>query len=63
MIEPQHEYVLLNAMGYIVTNHLFYEPYYEYLTVRTAQKAKAGGFYFNIHTVLQEYYRKYPEEL
>lgn len=63
VIEPQHEYVLLNAMGYIVTNHLFYEPYYEYLTVRTAQKAKAGGFYFNIHTVLQEYYRKYPEEL
>lgn len=63
VIEPQHEYVLLNAMGYIVTNHLFYEPYYEYLTVRTPQKAKAGGYYFNIRTVLEEYYRKFPEEL
>lgn len=63
VIEPQHEYVLLNAMGYIVTNHLFYEPYYEYLTVSTPQKAKAGGYYFNIRTVLEEYYRKFPEEL
>lgn len=35
VIEPQHEYVLLNTIGYTVTNHLFYEPYYEYLTVTT----------------------------
>ncbi|MDE7025460.1 MAG: DUF4919 domain-containing protein [Paramuribaculum sp.] len=63
VIEPQHEYMLLNAMGYIVTNHIFYEPYYEFLVVGTPQKPKTGGFYFNIHTVLQEYYRKYPEEL
>lgn len=63
VIEPQHEYVLLNMMGYQVTNHLFYDPYYEYLTVVDVNAGKKGGFYFNLHALLQEYYRKFPEEL
>lgn len=63
VIEPQHEYMLLNAMGYTVTNHLFDEPYYEYLTVADNNGLEAGGYYFNIHHMLEEYYRKYPEEL
>jgi len=63
VIEPQHEYMLLNAMGYTVTNHLFDEPYYEYLTVADNNGLEAGGYYFNIHHLLEEYYRKYPEEL
>lgn len=63
VIEPQHEYVLLNVMGYTVTNHLFYEPYYEYLTVVDGSGRDAGGYYFNIHHVLEEYYRKFPDDL
>lgn len=63
VIEPQHEYALLNLMGYTVTNHLFYEPYYEYLTVIDPQGSATGGFYFNIATILEEYYRKFPDEL
>ncbi len=63
VIEPQHEYMLLNAMGYTVTNHLFDEPYYEYLTVADNNGLEAGGYYFNIHHLLEEYYRKFPEEL
>lgn len=63
VIEPQHEYMLLNAMGYTIINHLFYEPYFEYLTVADGEGKKAGGYYFNIHHVLEEYYRKFPEEL
>ena len=63
VIEPQHEYMLLNIMGYTITNHLFYEPYYEYLTVNAPNGSNAGGYYFNIHQILQEYYRKFPEEL
>lgn len=63
VIEPQHEYVLLNMMGYTITNHLFYEPYYEYLTVVSPEGDNSGGFYFNIRTILQEYYRKFPEEM
>lgn len=63
VIEPQHEYILLNTMGYVVTNHLFTEPYYEYLTVVNKAGDPAGGYYFNIYHLLKEYYRKYPEEL
>lgn len=63
VIEPSHEYVLLNMMGYTVTNHLFYHPYYEYLKVMSPKGYNSGGFYFNIKTLLDEYYRKHPEEL
>ena len=63
VIEPQHEYVLLNMMGYQVTNHLFYDPFYEYLTVVDLNAGKKGGFYFNLQPMLQEHYRKFPDEL
>lgn len=63
VIEPQHEYVLLNMMGYQVTNHLFYDPSYEYLTVVDVSSGKKGGFYFNLEPLLQEHYRKFPDEL
>ncbi|MCM1348274.1 MAG: DUF4919 domain-containing protein [Firmicutes bacterium] len=63
VIEPQHEYVLLNYLGYQVTNHLFYDPFYEYLTVVDVKAGKKGGFYFNLKPLLEEHYRKYPEEL
>ncbi len=63
VIEPQHEYMLLNSMGYTITNHLFYEPCYEYLTVKDPSGSNAGGYYFNIRQILEEYYRKFPEEL
>ncbi|MDE5651158.1 MAG: DUF4919 domain-containing protein [Duncaniella sp.] len=63
VIEPQHEYVLLNMMDYTVADHLFYDPYYEYLTVTDKDGKKRGGYYFNIKTLLEEYYRKHPEEL
>lgn len=61
VIEPQHEYVLLNLMGYLVDDHQFYEPGYEYISVRNPSGQDAGGFYFNIQTILEEYYRKFPE--
>ncbi len=63
VIEPQHEYVLLNMMGFVITNHLFYEPYYEFLTVTDRNGKSAGGYYFNIHHILEEYFRKFPDEL
>lgn len=59
---PQHEYILLNNMGYKVDNHIFYEPYYEYITVEDLSGRDAGGYYFNLEPMLHEYYRKHPEE-
>ena len=63
VIEPQHEYVLLNMMDYSVSDHVFYDPSYEYLTVKNASGKDAGGYYFNIGPLLEEYYRKHPDEL
>ncbi len=63
VIEPAHEYVLLNMMGYTVTTPLFYDPYYEFLKVMSPNGYNSGGFYFNIKTILEEYYRKFPEEM
>lgn len=63
VIEPSHEYILLNMMGYTVTTPLFYDPYYEYLKVMSPRGVSAGGFYFNIKTILDQYYLKFPDEL
>lgn len=62
VIDPQHEYVLLNMMNYYVDDNVFYDPYYEYITVTDASGRKLGGFYFNIRHMLEEYYRKHPDE-
>lgn len=61
VIEPQHEYVLLNLMGYMVDDHQFIEPGYEFISVRDPAGQDAGGFYFDIKTILEEYYRKFPD--
>lgn len=63
VIEPQHEYVLLNTMGYLVDDHVFYDPCYEFITVTDLKGKQAGGFYFNIGNLLEEYFRKHPDEL
>lgn len=63
VIEPQHEYVLLNMMDYTVADHVFYDPSYEYITVKDSEGKPKGGFYFNIGPLLKEYYRKHPDEL
>ena len=62
VVEPQHEYVLLNMMGFTVVDHAFIEPYFERIKVKDSHGRDAGEFYFNIQTVLDEHYRKYPEE-
>lgn len=63
VIEPQHEYVLLNMLNYYVDGHVFYDPYYEYITVTDGAGNDLGGYYFNIKNLLEEYYRKHPEEI
>lgn len=63
VIEPQHEYVLLNMMDYTVADHVFYDPSYEYITVKDSEGKAKGGYYFNIGPLLKEYYRKHPDEL
>ncbi|MDE6378661.1 MAG: DUF4919 domain-containing protein, partial [Duncaniella sp.] len=63
VIDPQHEYVLLNMMDLSVSDHSFFEPAYEYLTVTNSDGKPAGVYYFDIGPLLKEYYRKHPDEL
>lgn len=62
VVEPQHEYVLLNMIGYTVTDHEYIAPYYEKITVNDRHGRPAGAFYFNLSKLLEEYYRKHPDE-
>ncbi|MBD5308694.1 MAG: DUF4919 domain-containing protein [Paramuribaculum sp.] len=62
VIENSHEYILLGALGLTVKNHLFIEPCYEYISVTDPDGNALGGFYFNIQTNLEEYWRKHPAE-
>ena len=66
VINPRHEYNIANFLGRAVESEEFIEPYYEYIKlapVADLQSKSPDGYYFNIRQMLEEYYRKYPEEL
>ena len=63
IINPQHEYNLMNFPGYHVESHEDRPPHYDYITVKQTDKKDPKGFYFNVLYILQEYYRKFPEDL
>ena len=46
-------------MGLVAEKHIFFEPFYELITARKPDGSTAT-YYFNIATILEEYYRKYP---
>ncbi len=48
-------------MGLVAEKHIFFEPFYELITARKPDGSTAT-YYFNIATILEEYYRKYPVE-
>ena len=64
VIEPSHEYVLLNMLNYMIQGSpIIFDPCYEYIIVTDARGNEKGGYYFNIGPMIEEYYRKHPEEL
>ena len=65
IINPRHEYNIINFQGRTAESQEFIEPYYEYirLSPSTDQNSKTpDGYYFNIHHLLEEYYKKYPDQ-
>jgi hypothetical protein len=67
VINPQHEYNLVNFQDCKVVSQEDRPPHYDYIVVQPNDEKKDSkdpkGFYFNVLYVLQEYYRKYPDEL
>lgn len=59
---PSHEFEFFNLSGGSVTGREFQPPYYDKLTVRNKKGDKVAEHYFNLHTLLEQYYLKHPEE-
>lgn len=64
VIDPKHEYSILNFKNNIVDESTYVAPYYDYVKIhRDANDDKTPeGYYFNIRYILEEYYRKHPDE-
>lgn len=63
VINPKHEYDILNFCGLVAEKQQYMEPYFDCITVKPKNEGDtATTYYFNIHNLLEEYYRKFPEE-
>lgn len=63
VINPRHEYNMINFKGYVADSQEFMPPYYDYITIEKKNDKDPAGFYFNIKNLLDEYYRKHPESV
>ena len=67
VISPDHEYFLLEVLGYDVDDYNFVEPGFDYLKVhpsdpdRIPSSKTPAGFYFNVQPLIEQYNIKYPE--
>lgn len=64
VINPRHEYNIINFQNQVVEGQEFKEPYYEYIKIAPSSDKSSKspeGYYFNIKRMLEEYYRKFPE--
>lgn len=67
VISPDHEYFLLEVLGYDVTDYKFVEPGFDYLTVTPLEPQRKGnpnqpkGYYFNVQEPIRQYSIKYPD--
>lgn len=58
VVAPQHEYFLIQFLGYFPRKHEFNSPAYEIVTAADPYGYDTR-FYFNISGILDEYYRKF----
>ena len=67
VISPDHEYFLLEVLGYDVDDYEYREPGYDYLKVSPSDSSRATrsrlpeGFFFDVRPLIQQYNIKYPE--
>lgn len=64
VIDPKHEYSILNFKNNIAEEATYVAPYYDYITIVGGGKddKTPQGYYFNIRYILEEYYRKHPDQ-
>lgn len=67
VVSPDHEYFLLEVLGYEVDDFEFIEPGYDYLKVHPIDPSRIpsaktpAGFYFDVRPLIEQYNIKYPE--
>ncbi len=60
VINPQHEYNIINFQGNIAVSQEFVPPYYDYISVNKKNEKDPEGYFFNIKHIIEEYNRKFP---
>ncbi len=60
VINPQHEYNLLNFNDFIIQAHEDRDEY-DYILIKPKNDKDPKGFYFNVGYLLREYNRKFPD--
>ena len=61
VINPRHEYNIINFQNAVVKHQQYEEPYYDRIDAEKHGGKGSGTYYFNIRNLLEEYYRKFPE--
>lgn len=63
VIDPRHEYNIINFQNSVAKNQEYEEPYFDRIEVekRGSKGKESATYYFNIRNLLEEYYRKFPE--
>lgn len=61
VIDPRHEYNIINFQNAVATNQEYEEPYFDRIDVEKKNGKDKASYYFNIKNLLEEYYRKFPE--
>ncbi len=59
VINPQHEYYVLNMMGRVAKNHEFLSPGLDHISVVPKDDKDTVSYYFDVRHILDEYYRKF----
>ena len=62
VINPRHEYNIINFLGNVATGQQYVEPYFDYISISSQNAKSPEGYFFNIKNLLEEYYRKFPEQ-
>lgn len=60
VINPQHEYFLLNRMGRVAKSFEFEEPWFDHITVEPKGPKDSTEYYFNSRHFLRQYRLKFP---
>ena len=61
VISPNHEYDLLNFLGYVATGHKELDNNIDYISVNKTSKKSPDGFYFDASRIFEVAKEKFAE--